>query len=116
MASARTRNRTAEAIAAACPADAVQTTGDLPFSSARRYSAVALAPLVAATTADGKNGADGEKGADIPAHEIAPGVYAIGAPQSLLPLIGGRKAMRRPPSMIEQTTHDWASKVFASCS
>ena len=48
VASARTRNRTAEAIAEACPADAVPTTGDLPFSSARRYSAVALAPLVAA--------------------------------------------------------------------
>lgn len=91
VASARTRNRTAEAIAAAAPMVARPTRADVPFSSARRYSAVAL---------------DGD--ATPIAHEIAPGVYALGAPQSLLPrLAAGDDGSR---DLIEQTTHDWASK------
>src|SRR5207253_8082058 len=40
VASARTRNRTAEAIAAACPAPGVALSADVPFSSARRFNAV----------------------------------------------------------------------------
>jgi cation-transporting ATPase E len=57
VASAGERNKTAEAIAAACPADALKTSLDVPFSSIRKWSAVAFA--------------DGE----------LRGTYAIGAPQ-----------------------------------
>ncbi len=94
VASARTRNRTAEAIAEACPADARPLRGDVPFSSARRYSAVSF---------------DGPEGAATPiAHEIAPGVYALGAPQSLLPrLAAGHEADH---ALIEKTTHEWAAQ------
>jgi cation-transporting ATPase E len=95
VASARTRNRTAEAIAAAAPMSAQPARADVPFSSARRYSAVAL------------EGPAGDSGTPI-AHEISPGVYALGAPQSLLPrLAAGDTASRE---LIEQTTHEWASQ------
>lgn len=57
VASAGERNKTAEAIAAASPADALTTSLDVPFSSIRKWSAVAFA--------------DGE----------LRGTYAIGAPQ-----------------------------------
>jgi cation-transporting ATPase E len=118
VASARTRNRTAEAIAAASPASAMATTADLPFSSARRYSAVAVTgPL----TASGSSGSAGDGSAPVAvgsaaptdptatAHEIAPGVYALGAPQSLLPRVlahGSDEAAKA----IEDLTHEWASK------
>jgi P-type E1-E2 ATPase len=42
-AGASSRNGTLEAIAAACPAEPVQTLGEIPFASRRRWSAVALA-------------------------------------------------------------------------
>ncbi|HYN49113.1 MAG TPA: HAD-IC family P-type ATPase, partial [Candidatus Nanopelagicales bacterium] len=44
VASAAVRNKTAEAIAAACPAAPRPLALDVPFSSARKWSAVAFAP------------------------------------------------------------------------
>jgi cation-transporting ATPase E len=44
VASAAVRNKTAEAIAAACPGTARPLARDVPFSSARKWSAVAFAP------------------------------------------------------------------------
>jgi cation-transporting ATPase E len=44
VASASVRNKTAEAIAVACPATALPLAADIPFSSARKWSAVAFAP------------------------------------------------------------------------
>jgi cation-transporting ATPase E len=64
VASAAERNKTAEAIAAACPADARPVALDVPFSSARKWSAVAFA--------------DGEE---------PRGTYVLGAPQMLRPAL-----------------------------
>jgi cation-transporting ATPase E len=62
VASAAERNKTAEAIAEASPSDAVPTVVDVPFSSARKWSAVAFA-------------ADTDR--------IKRGSYVLGAPQML---------------------------------
>ena len=112
VASARTRNRTAEAIAAASPEQPVALTADVPFSSARRYSAVAIGPRPTASGTPGAPGA-GVEAESLDPHEIAPGVYALGAPQSLLPRLAtegtgdGESAWR---GAIEETTHEWASR------
>ena len=87
VASAATRNRTAEAIAHACPEAAQPTVADVPFSSARRWSAVAVDPA---------------PGSPIPA-----GVYVLGAPQSLGPFLRADDAKR---AAIETTTRDWARR------
>ncbi len=64
VASAKTLNKTSEAIKKAYPAEAVPLIADVPFSSARKWSAVAFdaAPLK--------------------------GIYAIGAPEMLRPYLG----------------------------
>jgi cation-transporting ATPase E len=123
VASARTRNRTAEAIAAACPADAVPLRADVPFSSARRFSAVAFDGVggggaVAALSSAGSPAAMTTAAPDASAPspitdplvggEVAPGVYAIGAPQSLLPRLAADDPATH--ALIEKTTHDWAAQ------
>ena len=74
VASAPGGNKTSEAIAARWPAASRPTTGAIPFSSARKWSAV---------TFDGDaadaDGTGGEKGAGQPPR----GVFALGAPESL---------------------------------
>ena len=71
VASAAVRNKTAEAIAAACPGTARPLARDVPFSSARKWSAVAFAPDAAP---------DGEAG--------RVGVVALGAAEFLRPVLG----------------------------
>lgn len=69
VASAHDRNKTGEAIATAFPADARSITAEVPFSSARKWSAVAF-----------DNDAAG--------NGLAPhGVYALGAPEVLRPYL-----------------------------
>ncbi len=60
VASAKTLNKTSEAIKQAYPAQAVPLSADVPFSSARKWSAVAFAK----------------------------GIYALGAPEMLQPYLG----------------------------
>ncbi len=62
MASAGAKNKTSEALAEAFPGDRIEVTADMPFSSARKWSAVAF------------ESADGTP---------AGGVYALGAPEML---------------------------------
>src|SRR5262249_30047219 len=62
VASAAERNKTAEAIAAASPRDVVPTVRDVPFSSARKWSAVAF---------------------DVESDLLKRGSYVLGAPQML---------------------------------
>jgi cation-transporting ATPase E len=62
VASAAERNKTAEAIAAASPSDAVPTVRDVAFSSARKWSAVAF---------------------DTGGAGVKRGTYVLGAPQML---------------------------------
>jgi cation-transporting ATPase E len=68
VASAAFRNKTAEAIASACPGTARPLARDVPFSSARKWSAVAFAP----GTGPGRTG-----------------VVAMGAAEFLRPALGG---------------------------
>jgi len=67
VASAAVRNKTAEAIAAACPGTARPLARDVAFSSARKWSAVAFAPDAAPGRA---------------------GVVAMGAAEFLRPVLG----------------------------
>ncbi len=83
VASAAVRNKTAEAIAAACPAEALPLAADVPFSSARKWSAVAFAAR-AAEGAAGAAGAEGFRGAEGPR-----GVIAMGAAEYLRPSLAG---------------------------
>jgi cation-transporting ATPase E len=68
VASAAVRNKTAEAIAVACPGTARPLARDVPFSSARKWSAVAFAPDAAPGRA---------------------GVVAFGAAEFLRPVLAG---------------------------
>ena len=68
VASAAVRNKTAEAIAAACPGTALPLARDVPFSSARKWSAVAFG---------------------LAAGPERTGVVAMGAAESLRPALEG---------------------------
>ncbi len=88
VASARERNKTIEAIAAAFPAAAHPITAEVPFSSARKWSAVVFD--------------------DDPAVEglALHGVYALGAPEMIRPALN--------PSVeweaIARQVHEWAQQ------
>ncbi len=112
VASAAVRNKTAEAIAAACPAEPRPLALDIPFSSARKWSAVAFAPDAAgpadgtrpadaAPPADGTGPAAGPADGTRPADGPGPrGVVAMGAAEYLRPSLagmddGGWEALRK---------------------
>ncbi len=82
VASAAVRNKTAEAIATACPADPLPLAADVPFSSARKWSAVAFAPA-----GGGAGGAAEPPGAAAAARPS--GVVAMGAAEYLRPSLAG---------------------------
>ena len=73
VASAAVRNKTAEAIAAACPGPARPLEADVPFSSARKWSAVAFADPPGESDPGGGDG--------------AVGVVALGAAEFLRPAL-----------------------------
>jgi cation-transporting P-type ATPase E len=75
VASAAVRNKTAEAIAAACPGTARPLSRDVAFSSARKWSAVAFAPA--------------GPGTELAARPGRTGVVAMGAAEFLRPALGG---------------------------
>jgi cation-transporting ATPase E len=81
VASADERNKTAEAIAAAFPAEPIPTARDVPFSSARKWSAVAFA--------------DGD----------LRGTYVIGAPQFVAAGIAGEEWAAIEPQVAERAAH-----------
>jgi cation-transporting ATPase E len=72
VASTTTRNKTSEAIATACQAQACKTVAEVPFSSARKWSAVAF-------DRGGQSG-EGQSG-------VLHGVYALGAEEFLRPYL-----------------------------
>lgn len=72
VASAATMNKTAEAVAAAYPAERQPVLADVPFSSARKWSAVAFQP-------------NGEAASS--SHALS-GIYAMGAPEMLRSYLG----------------------------
>jgi cation-transporting ATPase E len=76
VASSAVRNKTAEAIAAACPGTARPLARDVAFSSARKWSAVAFAP-------------EAKPGTGPAAGPGRAGVVALGAAEFLRPALGG---------------------------
>ena len=77
-ASGRSGNKTSAAIAAAYPARPRRAVAEIPFSSARKWSAVAFDD--AGATGDGGDGGGGDD--DEPPVR---GIYALGAPEMLRP-------------------------------
>ncbi len=69
VASATSGNKTSEAVITAFPAKSQPITSDVPFSSARKWSAVAFAPPAA------------------PSADVLQGVYALGAPEFVHPYL-----------------------------
>jgi cation-transporting ATPase E len=85
-ASATSRNKTSEAIAARWPAAARGLRAEVPFSSARKWSAVAFARAGgdAAAAEDGTDGtSDGTRDGMADGVAALPGVVALGAPTFL---------------------------------
>ncbi len=100
-ASATAKNKTSEAIGARWPAEPRPLSGEAPFSSARKWSAVAFADVAAdgggeaggigagpkgptgPNDDDGEDGDAGPKG-DTDERRAARGIIALGAPQFLL--------------------------------
>lgn len=68
LASAGATNKTAEALAEAFPGERIDITAEVPFSSARKWSAVAF---------------------DSPSGAPSGGIYALGAPEMLKPYFAG---------------------------
>ncbi|MGH2346755.1 MAG: HAD-IC family P-type ATPase, partial [Chloroflexota bacterium] len=86
--SAATHNKTSEAIATAFPAEPEPLTAEVPFSSARKWSAVA---------------ADGHAGA------LLPGIYALGAPEVLQRYLVSADAPNAPAlPEIDAQARSWA--------
>lgn len=78
VASSKALNKTSEAIAEALAGKVCETLGEVPFSSARKWSAVTLAGP--------KKVARGRPRAAAP-NDVAGGVYAMGAPTFLRPYL-----------------------------
>lgn len=79
VASSKALNKTSEAIAEALAGEARESLGEVPFSSARKWSAVALAGPKKATR--------GRAARNPAPNEVAGGVYAMGAPTFLRPYL-----------------------------
>ncbi|MBM4408984.1 MAG: HAD-IC family P-type ATPase, partial [Chloroflexi bacterium] len=87
VASMATRNRTAEAIARACPGEKRTVTHEVPFSSLRRWSGVVFA--------------DGDR----------PGLYALGAFSSFAESVRPADAAERDAwERCRETAHRWATE------
>jgi cation-transporting ATPase E len=85
VASASSRNPTAEAIAAGCPAEPLPLQAEVPFSSARKWSAVAFGQGSSGPSGPGTGGSAGPTmGAGTGA---SGGILAMGAPEFLAPYL-----------------------------
>jgi cation-transporting P-type ATPase E len=88
VASARTGNKTSEAIAEALPGERQPAIDEVPFSSARKWSALVFdgneADASGPPTAPPADGAEGRT-SDLPATRSLRGVYVLGAPEMLRP-------------------------------
>jgi cation-transporting ATPase E len=105
IASATTTNKTSEAIAEALPGEKQQAIDEVPFSSARKWSA-----LVFEGNEDGVSGpspmsAHSTEGItpDLPATRSLRGVYVLGAPEMLRPHL-------RPGAELDGQVDEWAAR------
>jgi cation-transporting ATPase E len=119
VASATSANKTSAAIAAACPAQAQRLVGEVAFSSARQWSALAFDDFddqVTGAAGDGGRGAVatcapadlGDKPAAIGQVRAdglpLRGIYALGAPDALAPHLDSGGAISEPDGLAEQAT------------
>jgi cation-transporting ATPase E len=112
-ASATGGNKTSEAIAAAFPADAHPLVAEVPFSSARKWSAVAfddrrMPPSGTGDRSGSNTESNGNSGGD-DAHLT--GVYALGAPEMLAPYLGPDAAPGTPTGRaLAARIQDWTTR------
>jgi cation-transporting ATPase E len=86
IASAASQNKTSEAIATVCQAPAQKTAAEVPFSSARKWSAVAFNGS-GPGSADSASGSASGSGTGSGAGGLLRGVYALGAEEFLRPYL-----------------------------
>jgi cation-transporting ATPase E len=102
VASATTGNKTSEAIAQALPGEKQPVVDEVPFSSARKWSALVFdgheegAPEKLAGATDGTT-------PHLPAHDSLHGVYVLGAPEMLRPHL-------RQGSDLDGQGEEWAAR------
>jgi cation-transporting ATPase E len=91
VASATTTNKTSEAIAAARPGTKQVVIDEVPFSSARKWSALVF------------DGGDESTASNLPATRSLRGVYVLGAPEMLRPHL-------RPEAELDGQVDAWAAR------
>jgi cation-transporting ATPase E len=91
VASATTTNKTSEAIAAALPGEKQLAIDEVPFSSARKWSALVF------------DGDEEPAASNLPATRSLRGVYVLGAPEMLRPHL-------RPGAELNGQVDEWAAR------
>jgi cation-transporting P-type ATPase E len=91
VASATTTNKTSEAIAEALPGEKQTAIDEVPFSSARKWSALVF------------DGAGESAAPNLPATRYLRGVYVLGAPEMLRPYL-------RPGAELDGQVDEWAAR------
>src|SRR5215216_2668929 len=91
VASATTTNKTSEAIAAALPGEKQSAIDEVPFSSARKWSALVF------------DGQDEPTASNLPVTRTLRGVYVLGAPEMLRPHL-------RPGAELDGQVDEWAAR------
>ncbi len=101
--SATSRNRTAEAITVACPTDPLPLAAEVPFSSVRKWSAVAFAPNAPSSDAPGA-----AVDTAVRAQEATwpSGIVAMGAPEFLAPYL---QLDRAEAARVDEQVRRWTS-------
>ena len=89
VASATTGNKTSEAIAEALPGEKQPAIDEVPFSSARKWSALVFDGNEDVVSGPSPTSAHGTEGitSDLPATRSLRGVYVLGAPEMLRPYL-----------------------------
>ena len=83
VASATTGNKTSEAIAQALPGEKQPVTDEVPFSSARKWSALVFDGQEEGNPEEPAAATDGTAAPNLPAPHSLRGVYVLGAPEML---------------------------------
>jgi cation-transporting ATPase E len=104
VASATTTNKTSEAIAEALPGERQQAIDEVPFSSARKWSALVFGGREGANSAETPaSEATDDASANLPATRPLRGVYVLGAPEMLRPHL-------LPGAELNGQVDEWAAR------
>lgn len=107
---ATTLNKTSEAIAERFPGAQQSVTGEVPFSSALKWSAIAFADRRQTTDDDRKARGNGQLSPQPSA--LSTGTFALGAPEFLKPYLGAETELENSPIWheIERKTQELAEQ------